>query len=66
MAGNADRPRQVDKWMNALRRLNLCEKLYLYKLEVKGGAGDEADALSDAGSSQTTGMSGDENGGPGL
>lgn len=39
--------------MTALRRSNLCEKQYLYKLEMKGGVGDKADFLSYAGS-QTT------------
>lgn len=44
----------VHKWMNALRRSNLCKKLYSYMLKMKGGVGDEADFLSDAGRSQTT------------
>lgn len=54
-------PPQVDKWMNASKRSNLCEKLHLYKLERRGGAEETKQTFS-----QTAGLSRDEKGGPGL
>lgn len=52
---------QVDKWMNASKRSNLCEKLHLYKLERLGAAEETKQTFS-----QTAGLSRDEKGGPGL